>query len=174
MLESLNFFYISRSLNCKVGCSICNNKWLKALHQDLQVNGDLTGLDLPWWVDLPEDHLTPEWGLRDRWDPHRSVYQPLPFNTLFENHLICLLWIWHFPSIFAFDRKLQVFQNSPKLTIFGIFTELLSTQNVNVARFARNFQWDFFCDFQTLCVWLMCLGKRSSKMPAEILMKIRN
>ena len=30
-----------------------------------------------------------------------------------------------------FGRKLQV-------TIFGIFNELLSTQNVNVARFARN------------------------------------
>ena len=159
MLVSLKFFYISRSLNYKVGCSICNNKWLKVLHQDLQVNGDLTGLDLPWWVDLPEDHLTPEWGLRDRWDPHRSVYQPLPFNTLFENHLKCLLWIWHFPPIFAslkvtyrvtlFDRNLQVFINSPKLTIFGIFTELLSTQKVNVARFVRNVEWDFFCDFQT-------------------------
>ena len=37
----------------------------------------------------------------------------------------------------------------PKLTIFGIFNELLSTQNVNVARFARNIEWDFFCDFQT-------------------------
>ena len=23
--------------------------------------------------------------------------------------------------------------------------------NVNVARFARNIKWDFFCDFQTLC-----------------------
>ena len=37
-----------------------------------------------------------------------------------------------------FDRKLLVFKNSPKWTIFGIFNELLSTQNVNVARFARN------------------------------------
>ena len=27
----------------------------------------------------------------------------------------------------------------------------MSTQNVNVARFARNVKWDFFCDFQTLC-----------------------
>ena len=27
----------------------------------------------------------------------------------------------------------------------------MSTQNVNVARFARNVEWDFFCDFQTLC-----------------------
>ena len=45
-----------------------------------------------------------------------------------------------------FDRKLQVSKNSPKLTFFGIFQKLLSTQIVNVARFARN----FFCDFQTL------------------------
>ena len=52
-----------------------------------------------------------------------------------------------------FDRKLQVFKNSPKLTIFGIFKELLSSQNVNVARFARNVKCDFFCDFQTL--WSM-------------------
>ena len=42
----------------------------------------------------------------------------------------------------------------------------MSTQNVNVARFARNLEWDFFCDFQipwnvrilhilvVLCGWL--------------------
>ena len=41
------------------------------------------------------------------------------------------------------------FQKLPKLTIFGIFNQLLSTQNVNTARFARNVEWDFFCDFQT-------------------------
>ena len=35
---------------------------------------------------------------------------------------------------------------------FGIFNELLSTQNVNIARFARNVECDFFCDFQTPCV----------------------
>ena len=28
----------------------------------------------------------------------------------------------------------------------------MSTQNVNVARFARNVEWDFFCDFQTPCI----------------------
>ena len=27
----------------------------------------------------------------------------------------------------------------------------MSTQNVNAARFARNVEWDFFCDFQTPC-----------------------
>ena len=50
-----------------------------------------------------------------------------------------------------FDRKLRVFKNSTKLTIFGFFNEFLSTQNVNVARFARNVERDFFCDFQTPC-----------------------
>ena len=47
--------------------------------------------------------------------------------------------------------QLQIFKNLPKLAIFGIFSKLLSTQNVNIARFARIVKWDFFCDFQTLC-----------------------
>ena len=47
-------------------------------------------------------------------------------------------------------KKLH-FRKITKLTIFGIFNQLLSTQNVSVARFARNFEWDFFCDFQPLC-----------------------
>ena len=37
-------------------------------------------------------------------------------------------------------------QDSSKWTIFD---ELLSTQNVNVARFARNIECDFLDDFQT-------------------------
>ena len=37
----------------------------------------------------------------------------------------------------------------PKCTIFGIFNEILSTQKSNVARFARNVEWDVFCGFQT-------------------------
>ena len=37
--------------------------------------------------------------------------------------------------------------NSPKWTIFGIFNELMSTQNVNVAHFARNVDCDFFGTF---------------------------
>ena len=51
-----------------------------------------------------------------------------------------------------FDRKLQVFKSSPKLTIFDKINELLSTQNVSRARYARNVEWDFFCDFQTPCI----------------------
>ena len=65
--------------------------------------------------------------------------------------------IWDFPPIFVilkmtclvtlFDIKL--FSKLSNWTTFGIFNELLSTQNVNVARIARNVEWDFFCDFQT-------------------------
>ena len=40
------------------------------------------------------------------------------------------------------------FQKVAKLTIFN---QLLSSQNVTVARFACNVEWDFFCDFQTPC-----------------------
>ena len=51
-----------------------------------------------------------------------------------------------------FDRMIHAFKNSPKLIIFGIFNELLSsTKNVKVARFARNVEWDFFWDLQTSC-----------------------
>ena len=55
---------------------------------------------------------------------------------------------WHFPPIIVlskltclvtlFDRKLQYFKNLPRWIIFGILNQLLSTQNVNVARFARD------------------------------------
>ena len=85
-----------------------------------------------------------------------SRYPPF---TVFENYPKYRIWIWilAFSSdltclVTFFDRKLQFFQNSPKLTIFDIFYELFSTQNVNVARFAHNVKCDFFCDFQTLWV----------------------
>ena len=42
-----------------------------------------------------------------------------------------------------------------------IFNELLSTQNVNVARYARNIECNFFCDFQTLwcCYYMIYLSQ---------------
>ena len=48
------------------------------------------------------------------------------------------------------DHRLQVDKNTRNWTIFGIFNELLSTKNVNVARFARNVECDFFGRFLTL------------------------
>ena len=57
----------------------------------------------------------------------------------------------HFPPIFdLFKIVKSVFQKLAKQTIFGILNKLLSTQNVNGARFARNVECGFFCDFQTL------------------------
>ena len=37
----------------------------------------------------------------------------------------------------------KISKNLPKWTIFGVFDKLLSAQNVNVARFACNVEWDF-------------------------------
>ena len=43
------------------------------------------------------------------------------------------------------------FQKLAKLDHFRHFLNVLSTQNVNVARSARNVEWDFSNDFQTPC-----------------------
>ena len=77
-----------------------------------------------------------------------------------KNHPKCPSWVF---SISAFSTNFcpfksdmsgntvwpqaSGFQKLPKLAIFGIFDELLSTQNVNVARFARNIECDFFWQF---------------------------
>ena len=51
-----------------------------------------------------------------------------------------------------FDNKLQIFKNSPKLTIFGIFNELLSTQNVMLAMLNATFSVVFkHCAKSTIC-----------------------
>ena len=81
-----------------------------------------------------------------------KIIQSVPFE--FSNFL-------HSPPIFVlsklnclvtlFNGNIQVFKNSPKLTIFGISNQHLSTQNVNVARFARNFECNFLGDFQPPC-----------------------
>ena len=86
---------------------------------------------------------------------------PIPMHvdtmlTVFENHPKCLIWIfqfWHFPPIFVLLKLtcLVTLFDSLKWTIFGIFDQLLYTQNINVARFARNVECDFFYGFQTLC-----------------------
>ena len=75
-----------------------------------------------------------------------------------KKNRICVFEFWRFPPILVllemtclvtlFDCKLQVFKKSPKLTLFGIFNELLSTKNVNVARFARNVEATFSVIFK--------------------------
>ena len=55
---------------------------------------------------------------------------------------------WHFPTIYCLVALSDRQQNG----YFGIFNQLLSTQNENLARFARNVERDFFCHFQTACI----------------------
>ena len=64
-------------------------------------------------------------------------------DTVFENHPKCHLsgnTVW---------PQASGFQKLAKMDLFSILNELLSTQNVNVARFVCNVEWDFFCYFQT-------------------------
>ena len=77
----------------------------------------------------------------------------LTFSTIFLLLKVTCL-------VTRFDRKLQVLKNWSKWTIFDIFHELLSTQNVNVACFARNIGCDFLGDFQIL--WIMCNALRKN------------
>ena len=72
------------------------------------------------------------------------------------------IWILTFPTNLC--RKLQVFKKSPKWTFFGIFYQLLFTQNVNVARFARNVECDLF-------LWFSKTVQKSSKINVFRLVK---
>ena len=58
--------------------------------------------------------------------------------TLFENHPKCPIGNTVWPRASRF-----------KVAFLINFCLL---KNVNVARFARNIEWDFFCNFQTLCL----------------------
>ena len=53
--------------------------------------------------------------------------------------------------MFENDSKCRIGIFQKIVTIFGSFSEPISTQNVKLARFARNVKWDFICDFQTPC-----------------------
>ena len=68
--------------------------------------------------------------------------------------------------------KFRLSKKSPKLTIFGNFNELLSTQNVNVARFARNVECDFFGDFQTLCPRIISATSEAAEQFIILVIKI--
>ena len=57
-------------------------------------------------------------------------------------------------EIFSFK-----FPKSLEFDHFWHFNEVFYTSIVNVARFARNVEWDFFCDFQT---WWFCPPTRQT------------
>ena len=81
-------------------------------------------------------------------------------SCTFENHSKCRIWILAFYTNFCpiqtnmsgntVWQQASGFQKLAKMDHFWHFLmNFLSTQNVNVARSARNVEWDFFCDFQT-------------------------
>ena len=77
------------------------------------------------------------------------VFFPLPGVTVTPYHTPSRHHSgWKSPKsrIFRFPKNRQ---NWPYLAFFD---ELLSTQIVNISRFARNVEWDFFSDFQPLCI----------------------
>ena len=65
-------------------------------------------------------------------------------TTLFENYSKCRIWKWTLSCVLAsgFQKKLA------KMNNFWHFWLKI----VNLGRFVRNVEWDFFCDFQAL--WL--------------------
>ena len=71
--------------------------------------------------------------------------------VVFENHIKSRIQHCERSELHLHFELTKIHQKLAKLTIFGIFNEFLSTPNVTVARFARNVECDFFCDFQTLC-----------------------
>ena len=83
-------------------------------------------------------------------------------GTVFENPQKCriIVSILAFSTIFCPIKidlsgntvwpQASIFQKLAKMTIFAFFNHPLSTRNLNVTRFARNDEWDFFLEFQTL------------------------
>ena len=95
---------------------------------------------------------------QSHFDPSVVVLPLAHVLTVFENYSKCRISILAFSNMFCPIKtdlsgktvwpQASGFQKVDKLTIFGIFNQLLSTQNVNVARFVRNVESDFFGDFK--------------------------
>ena len=77
------------------------------------------------------------------------------------SNLICLLTL--------FDRQPKFFPQ--KLAKMGYFWHFC-TQNVNVARFARHSEWDFFCYYQA--PWTLENLSYFSESPVSVKMRIRH
>ena len=90
-----------------------------------------------WWIGKLSEPFTTKFVFPDSKDSNQFLHWKCTLkkwftlkknaSTLFENYSKCRIWIfelWHFPTIFVplkvtclvtlFDRKLQIFKNSPK------------------------------------------------------------
>ena len=93
--------------------------------------------------------------IRKVWTPKKKTILVCPSVHTFKKLLKCLVWILAFSTNFCpIDIDLSgntVWPQTHQNEHFCIFNILLSTQNVDLTRFACNVEWGFFCDFQTLC-----------------------
>ena len=74
-----------------------------------------------------------------------------PFWRVFENPKACGQTVLPDRTVLIGQKLVEnaKVESLQKMIILGIFNQLLSTKNVNVARLAHNVEGDFFCDFQT-------------------------
>ena len=99
----------------------------------------------------------------------------LKIGRTYQNHSKCRIWIFefcHFPTIFLpieIDKHCLAirFSKTRQIDYFWLFNELLTTLNVNVARFARNAEWDILGDFQTLCPRLISYSNQKTEENQE-------
>ena len=136
-------------------------------------------------MDLQTTHYSPFSSLSSEFSYEGIIFAlPAVVSTMFENQPKCRIWIfqfWHFPPIFDLlktdlsgnsVRPQALFSKPRQIGQFLAFSnELLSTQNVNVARFARNVEWNFFCDFQTPCISL--ISRKNNSMNKILLFSFR-
>ena len=122
-------------------------------------------LSSSFWKNLKFSAKNILWPKLDLWDFKLKVAFRRFGHSVWKDPK-CLIWVfhfWHFTSIFVlqkstcrvtlFDCKFQVFK-------MDNFRELLSTQNVNVARFARNVEYDFFLAIFKHCVDIYFCAKK--------------
>ena len=124
-----------------------------------------------WSSPFPESFwgssLVSSWNL---WNWNHSLLHtwPTPENFLcvFSNSWFCLWSLLHSSLVSTMSQCLKITLNvALEFFNFGIINELLSIQNVNVARLARNVEWDFF-----LWLWTtMNVWKRHKKSPFSML-----
>ena len=118
-----------------------------------------------------------------QWIRSEEVFSPSKVKRL--SHIVWKLltmshlnfWILAFCTIFC-PIKTDLSGNTvwpqasgfQKLAKMEHFWHFWLTQNVNVAGFARNVAWDFFCDFQTPCSidFLVPLSETEVPAPPDI------
>ena len=94
----------------------------------------------------------------------KNPYQPF-FATFYSTwEECCFLHCTLFENQLRMSHYLMLaFSTNFCSTKISMFNELISTQNVNVALFARNVEWDFFLELTNTvrCLTIFCIDRLS-------------